>query len=80
MSLRAAFLFIAPKANALQHTATVTTPEVEVVTVGVADYAAACQAASSSARFVRFASIVAARSSLFARASASPRITATSLS
>lgn len=45
MSLRAAFLFIAPKANALQHTATVITPEVEVVTVGVADYAAACQAA-----------------------------------
>ena len=45
MSLRAAFLFIAPQANPQQHTATVLTPEVEVITIGVSDYGAACQTA-----------------------------------
>ena len=45
MSLKAAFMFIAPQGNPQQHVATVTTPEVEVVTVAVADYAGACVAA-----------------------------------
>ena len=45
MGLRAAFIFIAPQGNPQQHQATVTTPEVEVVTVAVSDYAGACQAA-----------------------------------
>ncbi len=45
MSLRAAFMFIAPQGNPLQHAATVTTPEVEVITVAVSDYPSACAAA-----------------------------------
>ncbi|MGQ9369305.1 DUF6506 family protein [Azospirillum sp. ST 5-10] len=38
MTLRAAFLFLAPGADPAVHRGTVRTPEVEVVTVGVADY------------------------------------------
>ena len=45
MGMRAAFMFIAPQGNPRQHVATVTTPEVEVITVAVADYASACLAA-----------------------------------
>ena len=45
MSMRAAFMFIAPQGNPQQHCATVTTPEVEVITVAVSDYASACLAA-----------------------------------
>lgn len=45
MSLRAAFMFIAPQGNPLQHVATVTTPEVEVITVAVSDYPGACATA-----------------------------------
>ena len=45
MSMRAAFMFIAPQGNPQQHIATVTTPEVEVITVAVSDYASACLAA-----------------------------------
>lgn len=45
MSLRAAFMFIAPQGNPLQHVATVATPEVEVITVAVSDYPSACATA-----------------------------------
>lgn len=45
MSIRAAFMFIAPQGNPQRHLATVTTPEVEVTTVAVADYASACATA-----------------------------------
>lgn len=45
MSLKAAFMFIAPLGNPGQHRATVTTPEVEVTMVAVSSYAEACQAA-----------------------------------
>ena len=45
MAMRAAFMFIAPQGNPQQHQATVTTPEVEVITVAVADYASACKTA-----------------------------------
>lgn len=45
MSMRAAFIFIAPQGNPQQHISTVTTPEVEVITVAVSNYAEACLAA-----------------------------------
>lgn len=41
MSLQAAFIFLAPEANAVRHRATVQTPQVELTVVGVADYAEA---------------------------------------
>ncbi len=42
--LKAAFLFIAPEADAQQHRAVVTTPMVELTVVGVSNYQAACEA------------------------------------
>lgn len=45
MVMQAAFIFIAPQGNAQQHVAKVATPEVEVTTLAVADYASACRAA-----------------------------------
>lgn len=47
MGLRAAFIFIAPQGHPQQHRATVTTPEVEVITLAVSDYASACLAAEA---------------------------------
>ncbi len=41
MTLKAAFIFIAPEADPAQHTAVVKTPEVEVTTLAVASYAEA---------------------------------------
>jgi len=43
--LKAAFLFIAPEADAKQHRSTVATPKVELTVVGVKNYGDACQAA-----------------------------------
>ena len=45
MTMHAAFMFIAPQGNPQKHTSTVTTPEVEVTTVAVSDYASACSTA-----------------------------------
>ena len=45
MSMRAAFMFIAPQGNPQKNVATVTTPEVEVITVAVSNYADACSTA-----------------------------------
>jgi hypothetical protein len=45
MALQAAFIFIAPGADAQKHRSLVATPEVELSVVGVADYAAAENAA-----------------------------------
>lgn len=45
MALKAAFVFVAPGADAKRDRSVVTTTEVELITVGVADYAAAEQAA-----------------------------------
>ena len=45
MGLRAAFIFIAPQGDPKNHFATVTTPEVEVITVAVSSYAQACTTA-----------------------------------
>jgi hypothetical protein len=44
MTLKAAFIFLAPGADAEQHRSVVRTPEVELTVVGVADYAQAEQA------------------------------------
>lgn len=41
MALKAAFVFVAPGADPAVHRANVDTPEVELVVIGVADYAAA---------------------------------------
>jgi hypothetical protein len=41
MSLQAAFIFLAPGADPQKHRSLVATPEVEVIVVGVSDYAAA---------------------------------------
>ena len=41
MALKAAFIFLAPGAEAKKHRSLVSTPEVELVVVGVADYSAA---------------------------------------
>lgn len=41
MSLKAAFIFLAPGASAELHRSLVRTPEVELTVVGVADYAGA---------------------------------------
>lgn len=45
MGMRAAFMFIAPQGDPQKHIATVTTPDVEVITVAVSNYAQACLAA-----------------------------------
>jgi len=47
MSLQAAFIFLAPGADAATHRATVHTPGVDLTVIGVADYAGAEQAARS---------------------------------
>jgi hypothetical protein len=47
MSLQAAFIFLAPSADAASHSATVRTPEVQLRVVGVADYAEAERVAAS---------------------------------
>jgi hypothetical protein len=47
MSLKAAFIFLAPEADAGKHRATVRTPQVELTVVGVANYAEAERAAKS---------------------------------
>lgn len=41
MKLRAAFIFVAPEANSKIHRSTIDTPVVELISVGVQDYAAA---------------------------------------
>ncbi|MCD6187098.1 MAG: hypothetical protein J7K09_02940 [Desulfuromusa sp.] len=41
MALKAAFIFLAPGAEAKKHRSLVSTPEVELIVVGVADYSAA---------------------------------------
>ena len=41
MALKAAFMFVAPGADAQKHRSLVETPEVNLVVVGVPDYAAA---------------------------------------
>lgn len=46
MTMRAAFMFIAPQGDPQQHVATVATPEVEVITVAVSSYTNACRAAA----------------------------------
>ena len=38
MALKAAFIFLAPGANAQKHRSQIMTPEVELIVVGVADY------------------------------------------
>mgnify|MGYP003611187291 CR=1 FL=1 len=50
MALKAAFLFVAPEAEAQKHRAQVKTPQVELTVVGVADYAAAVAAAACCAK------------------------------
>ncbi len=45
MALKAAFIFVAPGADASKHKAVVNTPEVTLTTVGVSDYAQAEAAA-----------------------------------
>ncbi|HET9537115.1 MAG TPA: DUF6506 family protein [Mesorhizobium sp.] len=47
MSLQAAFIFLAPEADANNHRAMVRTPQVELTVVGVANYAEAERAAKS---------------------------------
>ena len=43
MTLKAAFLFVAPGADPGQHRSVIHTPNVELITVGVDDYATALQ-------------------------------------
>ena len=45
MVMQAAFMFIAPQGDPQSHVAKVATPQVEVTTLAVADYASACRAA-----------------------------------
>jgi hypothetical protein len=47
MSLQAAFMFLAPEADAAKHRATVRTPQVDLTVVGVANYAEAERTAKS---------------------------------
>lgn len=47
MALKAAFIFLAPGADATRDRSVVTTAEVELIVVGVADYAAAEDAAKN---------------------------------
>ena len=44
MKLKAAFLFVAPGADPAQHRSVIHTPNVELITVGVGNYATALQA------------------------------------
>ena len=43
MTLKAAFLFVAPGADPAQHRSVIHTPNVELITVGVGNYVAALQ-------------------------------------
>ena len=43
MTLKAAFLFVAPGADPSQHRSVIHTPNVELITVGVGNYATALQ-------------------------------------
>ena len=43
MTLKAAFLFVAPGADPAQHRSVIHTPNVELITVGVGNYATALQ-------------------------------------
>lgn len=47
MAIKAAFIFVAPGADPQTHRQTVSTAEVEVTTLAVADYKAAAQVAAS---------------------------------
>lgn len=47
MALKAAFIFVAPECNPQQHRAVITTPVVELTTVGVKTYAEACAVAET---------------------------------
>ena len=47
MSLKAAFIFLAPEAEAAKHCATVRTPQVDLTVVGVANYTEAERAAKA---------------------------------
>ncbi len=47
MALKAAFIFVAPECNPQQHRAVITTPVVELTTVGVKTYAEACSVAET---------------------------------
>jgi len=47
MPLQAAFIFLAPEADPAKHRSVVSTPQVELTVVGVADYAAAERAAQA---------------------------------
>ena len=47
MALKAAFIFVAPNADAKKHRAAVETPEVTLIAVGVENYAAAEAAAKA---------------------------------
>ena len=46
MSLKAAFIFIAPEGDSAQHKAWVKTPQVELLSVAVKDYGAAARLAA----------------------------------
>jgi len=50
MTLRAAFLFIAPQADPVCHRSVITTPQVELITVGVKNYSEGVQAAKDLVR------------------------------
>ena len=45
MSLKAAFIFVAPQADPIKHRSTIETPEVTLIVVGVANYEQAEKAA-----------------------------------
>jgi hypothetical protein len=47
MALQAAFIFLAPEADATKHRATVRTPQVDLTVVGVANYTEAERVAKS---------------------------------
>ncbi len=47
MALKAAFIFVAPGADPKRDRSVVSTPEVELITVGVSDYAAAEEVAKN---------------------------------
>lgn len=47
MALKAAFIFVAPEADAEIHRSVIITPAVELTTVGVKDYAAAVKVAAT---------------------------------
>lgn len=47
MALRAAFMFVAPESDAKKHRSQIMTPEVELITIGVKNYADAVSAAKA---------------------------------